>query len=177
MTQSFEFSRPYQLERLGAGSDQVSIEANADERKALAERLGLVGMAKLSAEISIKADPALDLLLIKGHLAAEVTQTCIVTLEPLGQVVNERFQQSYSLGPVTDDESEEEFDPEAPEALPETGLDLGEEVAQQLSLALDPYPRAPGAALPDSARDQRSSPFADLATLGKKASKSEDEES
>ncbi len=38
---------------------------------------------------------------------------------------------------------------EVPEPVGPGGIDLGEAVAQQLALALEPYPRAPGAALPE----------------------------
>ena len=42
-------------------------------------------------------------------------------------------------------------------------LDLGEAAAEQLGLALDPYPRQPGAELAAAAEDDESSPFAVLA--------------
>jgi hypothetical protein len=57
---------------------------------------------------------------------------------------------------------------EDPDDLPaEAGaVDMGEALAQQLSLALDPYPRAPGAELPAEATDGGAhGPFAALAKL------------
>jgi hypothetical protein len=61
-------------------------------------------------------------------------------------------------------EPEEE---EPPEPVGPRGIDLGEAVAQQLALALDPYPRAPGAALPEDLRAETGaeSPFAVLERL------------
>jgi hypothetical protein len=41
-------------------------------------------------------------------------------------------------------------------------LDLGEAVAEQLALALDPYPRVPGAELPEIESDPQERPFAAL---------------
>lgn len=166
MSDEFEFSRPYALDKLGAGQEQVEIEASAKERRALAERLGLRAIDRLTARLSIAADPAAKLVSITGKLDAEVTQSCVVSLAPVEQRVSEAFEQSYTLVPVSEEDEEEGLDPDAPESLPEGGLDLGEEVAQQLSLALDPYPRAADAVLPDSARDKQSSPFAVLAKLG-----------
>jgi hypothetical protein len=65
--------------------------------------------------------------------------------------------------------------PDAPEPLAGPILDVGEIVAEQLSLAADPYPRRPGVKLEDVmpklrgparlARDQRRHPFAGLAAL------------
>src|SRR3546814_2875701 len=51
------------------------------------------------------------------------------------------------------------------EVLPAEGLDLGELVVQELAVALDPYPRAPGAEIPPEYRpagdDDGGGPFAD----------------
>lgn len=176
MSDELEFSRPYALEKLGAGQDHLAIEAGAKEREALAQRLGIIAIARLSAELTVTADPLLKLLRIAGKLDAAVTQGCVVTLAPVDEELSERFAQSYSLdAPQGGDEEEEGLDPEVPEALPEGGLDLGEEVAQQLSLALNPYPRAPGAALPDAARDAKANPFAGLAQFSKSDGSRDDE--
>jgi hypothetical protein len=83
-----------------------------------------------------------------------------MTLEPVASGIEEDFTLLYSLkpgpGPVSEgmvareEAREVVVDPEAeepPEPLGPGGLDLGEAVAQQLAVALDPYPRAPGAAL------------------------------
>jgi hypothetical protein len=51
-------------------------------------------------------------------------------------------------------------------------LDLGEALAEQLALALDPYPRAPGASLAAAEDEEDESPargpFAGLAPLRKR---------
>jgi hypothetical protein len=68
-----------------------------------------------------------------------------------------------------------EIDPEAelPEPLPSSGkLDLGEILAEELSLALDPYPRSPAAdrllaELEARDRGEAGSPFGVLASLRK----------
>ncbi len=65
---------------------------------------------------------------------------------------------------------------DAPEPLTGNMLDVGEIVAEQLSLTADPYPRRPGIKLEDvlpkptaapagSAPEQRRHPFAGLAAL------------
>jgi hypothetical protein len=48
-------------------------------------------------------------------------------------------------------------------------VDLGEAVAEQLALALDPYPRAPGAELPPEAVDPEAGAFGALAALRRKS--------
>ena len=64
-------------------------------------------------------------------------------------------------------------DPEAPDEIEAEGdsVDLGEAIAEQLALALDPYPRVPGAALPGEGEGEEpppSGPFAGLAALRKR---------
>jgi hypothetical protein len=58
--------------------------------------------------------------------------------------------------------------PDPPEVLTGPTLDVGAVVEEAFVLAIDPYPRAPGAALPREAVDPAGgpeSPFAALATL------------
>ena len=59
---------------------------------------------------------------------------------------------------------EEELDPESlegPDEIPYENdeIDLGEALAEQLALALDPYSRKPGAELPGEVLDDGASPF------------------
>ena len=48
---------------------------------------------------------------------------------------------------------------------PDGVADLGEAVTEELALALDPYPRAPNAALPDMPDETQGLPFSALASL------------
>jgi uncharacterized metal-binding protein YceD (DUF177 family) len=157
-----EFSRPIARERLGGRVIVEEILATPRERAALARRFGLLGLDLLRATGKIEPADGTDgkgaggLLRLSGHLSAELSQACVVTLEPVASRIEEAFTQLYSLEPgpaPAPAGAEVVFDPEAeepPEPLGPGGLDLGEVVAQQLVLALDPYPRAPGAALAEA---------------------------
>jgi hypothetical protein len=76
--------------------------------------------------------------------------------------------------------SEVTIDPEGEtviEPWPEGSLDIGEAVAQELAVALDPYPHAPGAALesawqPEAAAEESAKPFAALEKLRNRKEKS-----
>ena len=61
--------------------------------------------------------------------------------------------------------------PDPPELLEGPTIDIGELAEEYFVLAIDPYPRAPGAALPadvvDDAESPKDSPFAALAKLAK----------
>ncbi|HSX54204.1 MAG TPA: DUF177 domain-containing protein, partial [Sphingomonas sp.] len=67
-----EFSRPQRLDTIGAGESQVRVEANSDERTALARRFGLIAIDKLAADFTIRRDAAG--IIARGHLSGAVTQ-------------------------------------------------------------------------------------------------------
>ncbi len=165
MTETIEFSRPFALERLGSGRAVLELEASPGECEALTRRFDLPAVKSLRAEVTLEAKPGLGLLVVKGRLHALVEQVCVVTLLPFEEKLVEDFEQHYRLDGAESDDDGGAIVPDAPEPLPEGGLDLGEEVTQQLSLALNPYPRSPGAQLPEDASDAKASPFAALSGL------------
>ena len=113
---------------------------------------------------------------LQGHLTADVVQSCVVTLGPVPAHLEVDFEMSFSASAV--EPAVADLDPlaeEGPEPIPEGVIDLGEAVAQQLAIALDPYPRAPGASL-EALEEAKQlleqgtrNPFAELASLKKKA--------
>ena len=174
-----EFSRPVRLERLGRKATVKEISATARERAALARRFGLLGLDRLAATLRIGAADGAGLIQLDGHLSAEAVQACVVTLEPVASRVEEDFRLFYSLkgDPVEADAREIVVEPEGedpPEPLGPAGIDLGEVAAQQLVLALDSYPRAPGAADTVPIEEERGpkpaadGPFAVLGSLKRK---------
>ena len=105
-----------------------------------------------------------------------MTQNCVVTLEPVVQIVDQRFSLEFgAASDVLDEETGEMVilpDQEQPDPMPAGGLDVGEMVAEQLALAIDPYPRKPDADLQAVLRQHgidpdagKTNPFAALATL------------
>lgn len=166
-----EFSRPVDLARVGDAEAVHDIEASADERAALARRFGVVGIDSLRARISLRRIRGGAAVRLSGRLAADVTQSCVVTLEPVKQHVEEEFEIIYAAD-ATDEESliGPDSDIAWPEPLPDGPLDIGEAVAQQISLSLDPYPRAPGVELEGRwglAASGTGTPFAALDKLRK----------
>lgn len=161
-----EFSRPFALDSLGHDAVTRRLEASPAERAALARRFGLLDLARLEAEVTLRWGAG-GVLHLRGRLRAEARQACVVSLEPVPQTIDEDFELRFSRHVADPAEAgdEEGVDPDSPEPLPEGGLDLGEEVAQALSLALDPYPRAPGASLEVPGESEPQGPFAALKGL------------
>jgi len=165
-----ELSRPFHVAELAEDPEQkVEITATEAERNALAARYSLLSLESLEAQLTVRSDVAGEII-VEGHLQAEVVRECVVTLEPVAEAVAAPFEQRYTLrsvDPVADLEMGPD-DIEPPEPVIGDIIDLGELVAQYLSLSLNPYPRAPGAdAQSDQYRAdaQRDGPFAVLAKL------------
>lgn len=167
-TASIEFSRPIDTSRLPRDESVHEIAATPGERAELATRFGLLALDRLEARIRLRRLPG-GMFRLAADLSAEVTQVCVVTLEPVASRINEHFTLLFG---AVQDTAEIVLDSEAEtvEPLEDGVIDLGETVAQQLSLALDPYPRAPGAgaASPGAANeDGVRSAFAALAQWSK----------
>jgi len=163
-----EFSRPVALDRATVAPHFREIVATEAERAALARRLGLVALDLLSAQLSWRRE-ASGIISLEGELEAQVTQSCVVTLEPVAARVTDRFVRHFVQGSLPN-EDEVVIDPEAddpPEPLGDGQVDAGEIVTQQLALALDPYPRAPDSTLPAEVAGAApaESPFRVLAAL------------
>jgi uncharacterized metal-binding protein YceD (DUF177 family) len=163
-----EFSRPQRLDQIGGGESNVSIEADADERIALARRFALPRIDRLAARFVLCRDAAG--IVAKGHLSAAVTQACVVTDEPVPAVVEEDFALRFvPEGSEQDDDIE--LSEDSCDTVFYTGgsIDLGEAAAETLALALDPFPRSPGAAqaLKDAGvlSEEEAGPFGALAAL------------
>lgn len=164
-----EFERRLAIEELAPGDRQsMTLEASEAERAAVAERLKVLSIGALQAELDILRDLTGDVI-VTGRILADVEQACVVTLEPVGQRVDAELFQRYSARSA-EPEGEEE-DPIEP--IHEGEIEVGDVIVQNLSLALDPYPRAPEShfeAVDDDA-GKPSGPFAALAALQEKGEK------
>ena len=149
-----EFSRTIPVDRLRRGVVSEHIEANEHERQALAERFELEAIGRLTADVKLEALPN-DMVRVSGRLEAAVVQTCVVSLESVPATVSENFSALFAPPEMIGDEDGDididfealaEAEDDLPEPIVNHRIDIGELTAQHLSLALDPYPRAPDAA-------------------------------
>jgi uncharacterized metal-binding protein YceD (DUF177 family) len=148
---SQEFSRFIEADSIGAKPLERQISANAEERAALAQRFGLQAIDRLEADLTLHR-AGNGVIHVEGTVRGEVVQSCVVTLEPVPARIEEAFAADFAAQSDRPSE-EEEIDFEAadpPEPIRNGHIDLGELAAEHLSLALDPYPRAPGARLPQA---------------------------
>ena len=139
-----EFSRPIRLDAIGEAPRPIAIEADPAECAALAERFALDAVEALVAEASVARHPAG--VLAEGRIRARVVQRCVATDVPLPTEIDAPFRLLFTIEPETA-AGEIELSEEALDTIPieDGAIDLGEAAAETLSLALDPYPRAPDA--------------------------------
>lgn len=167
-----EFARPVRIDALGALPLRVEITATAEECAALATRFALVSVGRLDASAEIvRVGPVIE---ARGVIDADVVQSCVATGQDVPATMAEAFALRFVPESDGEDAGEVELDESALDTLDYVGnaIDLGEAAAQTLALALDPWPRAPGAG--DTLRaagvvdEVEMSPFAILKGLGTK---------
>ena len=165
---------------MGANGVALDIVASDGERAALAKRFGFLGLPAFSARVTVDRRIG-GQIVVEGRLRGRIVQACVLTLDPVTQDLDEPFRIIFKkdLSDDRDPESGEAVlsaQADSPEPLSGNMLDVGEIVAEQLSLAADPYPRRPGAKLEDvlpkprgggrkGPPEKRRHPFAGLAAL------------
>lgn len=164
-----EFSRLVALAQLSTRPFRQRIEASAEEREKLSRRLDLISLDRLVAEVELRRQSP-KAILLEAEFAAEFEQCCAVTLEPVRGTVSDRFSLVY--GPAPEEEPEIALTAEEPafEPLEGNSIDIGEAVAQELSLALPIFPRDPEARIDQAAMaEPLQGPFATLARMRRDA--------
>ncbi len=140
-----EFSRLVDVSRMGRLEHRMEIKANAEERAALARRFDLVELPELSANLVLRkrGDGVVEMT---GCWNARLAQRCVVTLEPVWAELGDEVGLFFGGAPAA---PADPLDDEGwPEPIEDGVIDAGEAVVQSLGVAMDPYPRAPGAAAP-----------------------------
>lgn len=167
---------PVQLGEIPETGLHRDIEADDAARAAIAKMAGLERLPMLRASFDLKRSGnqvSGDQVHVTGRVRATVGQICVVTLEPVENAIDEPIDILFSenapvraANAATDDDPENlEVDP--PEPIVGGAIDLAALAIEFMVLALDPYPRQPGAVFepliaPDDPADH---PFAGLAAL------------
>jgi Large ribosomal RNA subunit accumulation protein YceD len=149
-------------------------EATPEERARVTGALDLIACASLQAQYTI-APTAGGCYRLFGRLRADVSQTCVVSLEPVDSTIEEPFEAVFwPQDRMPEPEKGElaiDAEPER-EAIVDGHIAVGRVVFESLAAALDPFPRKPGAVLEqqhapaaNAAGDKAANPFAVLANL------------
>jgi hypothetical protein len=171
MTEAGPFTRMARIDALPRDGQTVTIEASPAERAALAAFFKLPAIAVLTA--TLRLEPVgRGGARVAGFVHGELTQTCVVSLEPFAATVDEPVDIRFA--PRAEDEPTRSArretltlslaDGDDPDPIIDGKIDLGALAAEFFALGLDPYPRKPGAEFVAPAESARpDSPFAALA--------------
>lgn len=159
------------IDSMPAEGRRLELDVEPAEREAIAAALELSALDSLS--ISARALRFRGGLQLEGRLVADLVQPCVVTLEPVHQHVDEPFERVFLPAQKRRREiAQEVFVDVEGEDLPDYfeghEVDLSAMIVETLALAVDPYPRAPGAAaatVAGDAEEPEESPFARLRSL------------
>jgi uncharacterized metal-binding protein YceD (DUF177 family) len=156
-------SRPVSVLHIPPEGLEVTVEATPEERAALARDFKLPAIDLLEGHFRLTGSP--QRVRVAGAVRARVTQTCVVTLEPFEDSIEEEVEVDFAA-PDHAAADAERADYEPPDEITGGQIDLGALTAEFLALGLDPYPRKPGAEFEHEGRsDATESPFAGLRKL------------
>jgi hypothetical protein len=152
------------------------LDASATERQAMADVAGLREV--LSAHAAFDVVPKSGgRFQVTGSVRARIGQTCVVTLDPIESEIDEEVDLMFApeaearrLADLIEEGQDDEEPPavaDPPEAIVNGIIDLGRLATDALFLAIDPYPRKPGAVFEAdiTAPDPEDHPFAALKAL------------
>ncbi|MGB0749287.1 MAG: YceD family protein [Magnetospiraceae bacterium] len=164
-----------------AGGLQLKLTPTAAESAALADRFGLVAVNRFAGQGRIAPNAQGTQFHLVGNIDAVVTQECVVTRKnfeaDLTVPVDRLFVTQSDLDQDLEEVDIDAESPDEPDLILSDRIDIAAVFAEEFGLALDPYPRAPGAQFAGfsigeetDAAPAEKSPFAKLATLRKKLS-------
>jgi len=141
--------------RLSRSGLPVWLEADAAQRAALAAEHGLQSVEAFRLDLTLSPWKGRGVR-VSGRVRAEITQACIVTLDPVPAVIDEEIETvlvpegSKLATPRWAEQGEMILDaegPDAPETFSGDSVDAGALAEEFFALAIDPYPRKAGASI------------------------------
>ena len=150
------------------------IEADLAAREAMAEVAGLREVLSANASLDVTPESG-GRVHVTGWVQARIGQTCVVTLDPIENEIDEPIDLIFAppeqipvLSDLVDEAAESDTEiPDPPEPIINGVIDLGRLATDALFLAVDPYPRKPDAVFEPliAAADPMDHPFAALKAL------------
>ncbi|MBT5187723.1 MAG: DUF177 domain-containing protein [Kordiimonadaceae bacterium] len=144
-----EFSHNFNLELIKKNGSKESLKASFDECAALAKRFSIVKINSLSAECHLEKLLRKDVgdYRLSVKMKSEIVQQCVISLKDVNESIEEEFSIIYMHEQQADEDSQEkrtinfEVDDLDLEIIDNLNVDIGEYVAEYLSLSMSSYPR------------------------------------
>ncbi len=156
------FSEILRVNEIGAGAIRRLVPDDA-ARGRIVKALDLASLKSFESEITVA--PSHVGWKLSGWVRAQAEQVCGITLEPLPVSVDERFSVDLVEDADAPSEVEVTLEDDSPDVIEDGRIDLGQYAVEQFALALDPFPRKPGAEFVQPEEAAEISPFAVLKQL------------
>jgi Large ribosomal RNA subunit accumulation protein YceD len=174
MNRADPWSIPVIVEQIPETGLHREIEADPAARAAMAEVAGLREILSASASLDVMPESK-GRVHVTGRVQARIGQTCVVTLDPIENEIDEPVDLIFAppeqipvLSDLVDEAAESDTEiPDPPEPIINGAIDLGRLATDALFLAIDPYPRKRDAVFEPliEAADPMDHPFAALKAL------------
>jgi uncharacterized metal-binding protein YceD (DUF177 family) len=173
MTTDMPFEKSVELSTLSEAGLDIELAPDEAGRARIAEWSGIDAVPRFKATVTLKRlSPSR--FSYAAELSAEAVQPCGVTLEPVVQRIDLHFTRELHLirtarhRPEAVELAPGSGEDEAPEEIESSRYDVAGPVLEEFSLAIDPYPRAPGVTFEPPEDKKTESPFAVLKQLQNK---------
>ena len=137
------------------------LEASEKELISLAKRFDVEKIHYLKANITVYPN---DIVRVAGKIKALTRRQCVLSLESFDEKMAEEFEVLYAESNNLPSDTDEIID-----VIDKGRIHLGDVVAEQYGLALNPFPKKPGVKnVFEDVEEQTQKPFADLKEMMKK---------
>ncbi len=178
MTVETEMPRTIKADNVPKKGRTVPLQPSDEERAAVAKRLDLISLDMLEGHVTVQPEMGREMS-VQGTVRAEVTQTCVVSGEPVTTKLEFDLFRMYAedadpfSGLANGEDDVSDPDLEDPDPIIDGLIDVGEAVIEELALRIPLYPRAEGVEFNDSryaidATDVKENPFSALESLKNK---------
>ncbi|MEZ5897509.1 MAG: hypothetical protein R3C40_05350 [Parvularculaceae bacterium] len=161
------FALTVSFDAIDAAARIYRLAATPDELTSIAERLGVIATTKAEGEMKLWREGTR--VELRGALTAHLTRQCVVTLEPMQEIVTDEFAIRYEPAEDggLDDEMRDDGEDLLVEPMESESLSLGEILIQQIAVSMSAHPRSTDAdaLLAEFGRDEAASPFAALKAI------------
>jgi uncharacterized metal-binding protein YceD (DUF177 family) len=170
MPEEYAWRVPVTVSDLPPDGKEFELKPDEAAREALARQAAVLAVPRLVARLNVRPDGSAGAA-VEGTLEATVRQMCVVSLEPFDNPVEEKISLRFAAPetlPTDTSQVVEVGGEDPPEPIMDGKLDLASVIGEFLTLAVDPYPRRPGAVFAASSpgdANKESSAFAALAKL------------
>lgn len=134
----------FEVSEIGITGCNRKLIVASPERDVLAIKLGVNKLTNLVVDIDLRRDPArAEVFYLKGRFWASVIQECVICLGLVRVDIEEDFEAQFvpdTLSKIKEDVFSH-TDPDHPETYSNDFLEFGKLVQDQLSLAIESYPR------------------------------------